>query len=212
LICRVWADTNMAHEVLWEQLEKLDRQETAKRADCQYLTEPDRYVAAMLETQYVVNLAEKDISSLQGDSPSRPAPFLEQLCLLAYLINAKDIPLAEKLVKAESLPGGQFFFRGPHSLPTESLEEAFGENPDGLIGASEQLGATRCEFGDASIRLYALPRVPLTLVIWRGDKEFAARASILFDQTAATHLPLDALWAMVNLTVKTIVRAAEVSG
>jgi len=212
LICKVRADTNMAHEGLWEQLEKLDRQETAKRADCRYLTEPDRYVVAMLETQYAVNLAEKDISSLQADSPSRPALFLEQLCLLAYLINAKDIPLAEKLVKAESLPGGQFFFRGPHSLPTESLEKAFGENPEGLIQASERLGATRCEFGDASVRVYALPRVPLTLVIWRGDKEFAARASILFDQTAAAHLALDALWAMVNLTVKTLVRATEAGG
>jgi len=212
LICKVWADTNMAHEGLWEQLEKLDRQETAKRADCRYLTEPDRYVVAMLKTQYAVNLAEKDISSLQADTPSRPAPFLEQLCLLAYLINAKDIPLAEKLAKAESLPGGQFFFRGPHRLPTESLEKAFGENPDGLIRASEQLGATRCEFGDASIRVYALPRIPLTLAVWRGDNEFAARASILFDQTAATHLPLDALWAMVNLTVKTLVKAAEASG
>jgi len=212
LIRRVWADTNMAHEGLWEQLEKLDRQETAKRADCRYLTEPDRYVVAMLGTQYAVNLTEKDISILRADSPSRPAPFLEQLCLLAYLINAKDIPLAEKLVKAESLPGGQFFFRGPHGLPTESLEKAFGENPEGLIGASEQLDATRHEFGDASIRVYALPRIPLTLVIWRGDKEFAARASILFDQTAATHLPLDALWAMVNLTVKRLVGAAEASG
>ena len=202
----------MAHEGLWEQLEKLDRQETAKRADCRYLTEPDRYVVPMLETQYAINLAEKNISNLQADSLSRPAPFLEQLCLLAYLINAKDIPLAGKLVKAESLPGGQFFFRGPHSLPTQSLEKAFGQNPDGLMRASEQLGATQCEFGDASIRVYALPRIPLTLVIWRGDKEFAARASILFDQTAATHLPLDALWAMVNLTVKTLVGAAEASG
>jgi hypothetical protein len=34
----------------------------------------------------------------------------------------------------------------------------------------------------------------------------------LFDQTAATHLPLDALWAMVNLTVKTLVGAVEASG
>ncbi len=202
----------MVHEGLWEQLEKLDRQETAKRGGCRYLTDPDRYALAMLGTQYVVNLVEKDISSLQADSPSRPAPFLEQLCLLAYLINAKDIALAEKLVKAESLPGGQFFFRGPHSLPTENLEKAFGDNPEGLIRASEQLGATRCEFGDASIRVYALPRIPLTLAVWRGDKEFAARASILFDQTAATHLPLDAMWAMVNLTVKTLVRAAEASG
>ena len=78
-----------------------------------------------------------------------------------------------------------------------------------MIRASEQFDAEQCEFGDASIRLNMLPRIPVTLVIWRKDEEFEGRASILFDQTAADHLPLDALWASVNLTVK---RLLEVGG
>lgn len=201
----------MAHEGLWGQLEKLDRQETAKRAKCRYLTDPDRYVLAMLNTQYVVNLVDKDITALAADSSGAGASFLEQLCVLAYLINAKDIPLAEKLVKAESLPGGQFFFRGLHGLPTGKLAKAFGDDPQGLIRASEQFGAKRCEFGDASIEFCALPRIPLTMVIWRGDEEFDARASILFDRTAAAQLPLDALGATVNLTVEALVKTAGVS-
>jgi hypothetical protein len=53
------------------------------------------------------------------------------------------------------------------------------------------------------------PRVPLTIVIWRRDEEFAARASILFDQTAAAQLPLDALLAAVNLTVDALVNAVR---
>jgi hypothetical protein len=202
----------MAHEGLWEQLEKLDREETAKRAKCRRLAEPDRYVLAMLDTRYVVNLINKDISSLGADSSSAGASFLEQLCVLAYLINAKDIALAEKLVKAESLPGGQFFFRGLHSLPTGKLAKAFGDDPKVLIRASARFAAKRCEFGDASIRLSVLPRIPLTIVIWRGDEEFGARASILFDQTAAAQLPLDALWAAVNLTVETLIKTAGVGG
>jgi len=179
------------------------------RAGCRYLREPDRYILTMLNTQYTVNLADRDISVLFDDSASESAGFIEQLCILAYLLGAKDIPLAEKLVKAESLPGGQFFFRGLHSLPTEKLERAFGNDPEGLIRASQQFDAKQCEFGDASIRLNMLPRVPLTLVIWRGDEEFDARASILFDQTAAAQMALDALWAAVNLTVKTLLDAGE---
>jgi hypothetical protein len=42
-------------------------------------------------------------------------------------------------------------------------------------------------------------------VIWQKDEEFDARASILFDQTAASHLPLDALLVAVNLTVDALV-------
>ena len=201
----------MAHEGLWEQLNKLDGQETAKRAKCQYHSNPQRYVITLLNAEYVVNLSDKQIFSIQQGSPPAPAEFLEQLCLLAYLINAQDLPLADRLVGPENLPSGQFFFRGLHSLPTERLEETFGKSPERLYEVSEQFDAKRCEFGDASIELYVLPRIPLTIVIWRRNEEFDARASILFDQTAGTHLPLDALGTVVNLTVDALVKAAAES-
>jgi len=202
----------MAHEGLWEQLDKLDRHETAKRASCQYHTEPERYVVPLLNTEYVVNLADRKISSVQAGSSPEPAAFLEQLCILAYLINAQDLPLANKLVKAETLPGGQFFFRGIHSLPTDKLQSTFGDNPQALHRTIEAFNAKICRFGDASIELYVLPRIPLTIVIWQRDEEFDARASILFDQTAAAQLPLDALLTAVNLTVQALVKTAQVIG
>jgi hypothetical protein len=201
----------MAHEKLWEQLDKLNRQNTAQRAKCQYRSDPERYVIALLNTEYVVNLSDKQIFSEQPGSPPVAAEFLDQLCVLTYLINTQDLPLANKLARPETLPGGQFFFRGPHSLPTKKLESAFGEYPERLYEIARRFDAKRCEFGDASIELNILPRIPLTIVIWRSNEEFGARASILFDQTAATHLPLDALGAAVNLTVEALVKAAAES-
>jgi hypothetical protein len=108
----------------------------------------------------------------------------------------------------QALPGGQFFFRGPHKLNTDKLEATFGQNPEQLYGLIDRFGAKKYKFGDAAIELYILPRVTLTIVIWRGDDEFPARASILFDQTAASQLPLDALWAAANLTIKKLIEAA----
>ncbi len=201
----------MAHEGLWEQLEKLDGTETAQRAKCRYLDSPARYTITLLNTEYAVNLSDRNIYSIRSDSTQEKAKFLEQLCILAYLINARDLPLANKLVTGNTLPGGQFFFRGQHGLPTKKLEEAFGDNPEVLYQVSAQLDAERCEFGDASIRLFILPRLPLTIVIWRKCEEFEARASILFDQTAASQLPLDALLAAVNLTVGALLKNASKS-
>lgn len=192
------------HEELWNLLIELDRQKTSRRAKCQYLLTPERYVITLLNTDYMVSLTDRQIFSAPSSSAQAPAEFLEQLCILAYLINAKELPLANKLVKAQSLPGGQFFFRGPHMLPTRKLQKVFAKNPDLLYEASAQLDAKKCDFGDASVQLFALPRIPLTFVIWAGDGEFSARASILFDRTAAAQLPLDALWATVNLTVNTV--------
>ena len=220
----------MAHEDLWLQLDKLDRQKTAQRAQCQYLTDPPRYVITLLNAEYIVNLSDRQIfstplevleakrkqkaknsltESTQTGQEQTPAEFLEQLCILAYLINAQDLPAANKFVGPENLPSGQFFFRGPHSLPTRQLEERFGKSPEQLYEVSKQFDAKRSEFGDASIELHALPRIPLTIIIWRGDDEFEARASILFDQTASTHMPLDALGVLASLTVKALVKAPE---
>ncbi|UCC98508.1 MAG: DUF3786 domain-containing protein [Phycisphaerales bacterium] len=202
------SDRAMAHTGLWRQLEKLNGAGTARRAKCQYLTGPERYVVPLLNMEYVVSLSERSILPASTDSSQRPAGFLEQLCLLAYLINAQELPLAGKLCKAETLPGGQFFFRGPHSLGTEKLQTIFGDSPEALYKACPPLGAEQCEFGDASIRLSVLPRLPLTVVIWARCEEFEARASILFDKSAADQLPLDALMAAANVASTAIVGAA----
>jgi hypothetical protein len=197
----------MSNEGLWEQLENLDDAETAQRAKCEYSSDKDHYTIKFLNVEYTVDLIDKKIYSNNEDSPAKPASFLEELCILAYLINAKDLRLANKLVRAEALPGGQFFFRGIHKLPNEKLEQAFGINPQVLLEASEQFNAQKCEYGDVSVSLFILPRLPLTIVIWRGDEEFEARASILFDQTAAFQMPLDALMAAVNLVVDGLMKA-----
>jgi hypothetical protein len=201
----------MTHKGLWEQLEKFDCIETAKRAKCRFIDNPKRYVVTMLNSDYSVNLSDRNIFLLGNDSPEKPASFLEQLCILAYLINAQDLPPANKLVGARILPGGQFFFRGLHRLPTKKLENAFGSLPENVYRILDRFDAQKRKFGDASIQLYVLPRLPLTIVIWRQCEEFGARASILFDQTAASQLPLDALLTAVNLTVEALIKAATQS-
>lgn len=199
----------MPHEGLWKQLIPLDRQQTAKRAICQYLPDPDRYIVRMLNTEYVVDLSNQEISStLPGCEPA-PAEFLEQLCILAYLINAQDLPLTNKLTKFEALPGGQFFFKGVHGLPLDKLEKAFGSHPDEIFKALEPLKAKKCEYGDASIELTVLPRIPLNIVIWAGCDEFPARVSMLCDSTTGSHLPLDALLTAVKLAVDAVIEECQ---
>ena len=189
----------MANEGLWQQLAELDPELTAKRAKCRYTADRGQYVLSFLNKEYVIDVGGHKI--FPHDHQQQEVGFLEQLCLLAYLIGAKDLPLADKLVRPESLPGGQFFFRGFHSLPTKKLETAFGQCPERLCEIAERFGAERCEFGDASIKLYLLPRIPVTIVIWTADDQFQARASVLFDRTAADHLLLDALLTAANLAV-----------
>ena len=197
------------HEHYWEQLAKLDRQETARRAGCTCLAGCDSFAIRLLNGDYVVDLGARAIHSTTDASHLRLAGYLEHLCILAYLVNARDVPLAGKLVSVEKLDPGGFFFRGSHRLTVEKLEQAFGRDPQRLHGAGRRFDATPQAFGDASIELLVLPRIPLTLIVWAGDEEFSARASILFDQTASAHLALDVLYAAATLTINAIVTAAN---
>ena len=193
------------HEGLWQQLIELDRQTTAKRAKCQYTDSSASFLVTLLNKKYTVDLSNSQIC----DSASQPAGFLQQLCILAYLINAQDLPLTGKLVKPENLPTGPFFFRGIHSLPLEKLKEAFETSPEKLYRPAEIFDAKRCEYGDSSIELNILPRIPVTIVIWAGDNEFDSRVSILFDRTAGDQMPLDALLAATDLAIKALIAACD---
>ncbi len=194
------------HEQLWEKLAALDPIETSSRSRCRFDADSSTYIVPLMGEDFVVDGGQRLIAP--ADDHETEAGFLEQLCILAYLINASDIPIAGKLVSGEKLEAGQFFFRGPHGLPTPKLEEAFGDEPS-LLHEAGGLKAEPCEYGDASISLGILPNVPVVFVIWGRDEEFEPRASILFDETASRQLPLDALLAGVQLAVKKLIEAIE---
>ena len=199
----------MMHEGLWVQLEKLEGAETARRAKCKYQADESggQYVIDLLNRPYMVEVGKRKIYPAGGDQ-TESAGFIEQLCILAYLIQATDQPLRDKLVKAETLASGEFFFRGIHEMPTDKLAAAFGDDPKRLFNAIDKYNGRRCQYGDASMELYILPRIPITVVIWGGDEEFEARASMLFDQSAGDHIALDGLGAAADMTVSALIKEA----
>lgn len=192
------------HEQFWDRLTELPRRETAQRARGRYLAEIDSFAISLLNTEYIVDPARRTIRAVGESREDHAAGYLQQLCLLAYLVNVKDLPPTEQLVSAERLDPGGFFFRGSHKLPLEKLIETFGPDPQLLHKVAHVLNAVPRAFGDASIELSVLPRIPLTLVIWGADEEFPARVSVLFDRNATAQLPLDVLFAAAGLTVQVI--------
>ncbi len=145
-----------------------------------------------------INIGQKEITSGAGNN----APFLLQLVIMQYLLNAQDLLLADKLVNPMEFVGGDFFFRGPHAFKLKPLEEKFGSDKDSFLQAGETLGARPGRLADASLTVPALPRVPVTYALWCADEEFPAKVNVLFDATAERQLPLDMLWALVNVINK----------
>jgi hypothetical protein len=157
----------------------------------------------------------KDVLELAPDLRTVTAPGTDDLgrdeALLAlwYLADAREVPLSGKWVSGHQLPGGAFFFRGPHVVPSEPLAQRFGSDPDGFRGRAKRIGGVvlRDEMpGDAAARFRVFPRVDIVLVLWTTDDEFPARVSVLFDATITEHLRLDGVLHAAGVVVRRLVR------
>ena len=80
-----------------------------------------------------------------------------------------------------------------------------------LTKVGEKLGIGFAKYGDTAVTMNVLPRIPVTYVIWEGDEEFPANATVLFDATAQYYLPTEDLVvaaaagaSLLNKTVRTL--------
>ena len=68
------------------------------------------------------------------------------------------------------------------------LLDYFVKEPHLLVAAAGKLGGHKADYGDVAVTINAFSYVPITLVLWRGDKEFKPEGNILFDSTIADYL------------------------
>jgi hypothetical protein len=185
------------HPAIWERLSQANPKDVCRRSGAQFDDATGSYVVSFLQEFYRVGPQTKNIELLPGSVLSTDPSIELQVILITYLLNAHALPLVNRLVAGSGLKGGKTFFQGAHRLPVEPLVEQFGMDPTGFINKGLSLGAQQERYGDAGLRFSALPRVPVIMVLWQGDKEYPARLSVLFDASIAQHLPLDAIYGLV---------------
>jgi hypothetical protein len=190
-------------DVLWERLAAEPPESVVRRAAAQYDAAAQAYGVLLCGQMLRVLPAARRV-----EGPDGPCGYEVTLVCVQYLLTAQDEPAAGERVNPRSLPHGDFFFRGPHDLPTGKLEKAFGRNVEAFRKASETVGGRPVAAGDAAYEFAALPRVPVTIVLWAADEEFPARAQVLLDKAAGRQLPLDALWVLCNVLAKRLAAAA----
>jgi hypothetical protein len=123
------------------------------------------------------------------------------LSILWYLAQAQVISPSGNFINPRELAGGLIFGRGSHALPLDKLAVKYGGDTAAFLKKGISLGGECSDYGDASIKLYPFPRVPVLLVLWREDEEFPANAVLLLDATCPRYLPTDIIWATAMVSV-----------
>jgi hypothetical protein len=188
-------------EKAWEDLNNLNPSDVCRKAGVTY--DNDSYILRSLGMDFSVHHGKREIKNIQpeGEIILKKYGYFFNLSALCYLISSIDIPLSGKLVKPAGLKGGEIFFRGSHVLPLEKIAEKYGNDKAGFIEKGKNLNGILMNYGDASVELLPLPRIPVTLILWLSDDEFPSRADLLLDSTCEQHLPLDIIWSIAMMSV-----------
>jgi hypothetical protein len=158
------------------------------------------FITPFMGGDYQVNPEARSIVAPAG----RPeADFQTGLVLLTYLAKAQDLGLAGRLVPGRELNGGEMFFKGPHAFAVEPIIKNFGRAPREFVARAVQLGASAVDEGSGyAFRWLVLPHVEVGCVLYPEDDEFPAAVTYLFDAYTHHHLPLDAVWSLINIVSK----------
>jgi hypothetical protein len=66
-------------------------------------------------------------------------------------------------------------------------------------------GGLPLELADAAFAFQALPRLALAVLVWAGDEEFPAQASVVFDAAAGHYLPAEDLAGLGELLARRLI-------
>jgi len=190
-------------EKAWEILRGLDHSNVCKNASVIFDEKYGYYVLRSFCTDFYIHPEERVIKSTipQGETViQRYGYFFIHSCLW-YLINAKDIPLTGRLIKPENIRGGGLFFRGSHVLPLDKLAKRYGDEKEDFMKRGKELCAEVLHYGDTSLKLLPMPRIPVTLILWLKDEEFPPRAHLLLDSTCELQVSLDIIWSIAMMSV-----------
>jgi len=141
----------------------------------------------------------------------KPVPEIEAnvYCILSGYADANATPETHQLISFAQLPGGRAYYNAFKRRAVQQIERVFGSDPQTLYKAAELLDATRLDYGDYSVKIHALPLVPICVVLWNTTSEFPPSANMLFDSSVSHYLSTEQTAMLGELTSTRLRHAFE---
>jgi hypothetical protein len=176
-----------AIKLAWEDLVKRVPQDISKISQIPYDPEKEEFTMEFLGDEFLISISQKTVKFLNGTDVYS---FLAVL-LLHYLVNAKDLDLTGKLLTFRELEGGDIYYPAFCDRGINKITREFGEKPESLRKAGQNLKAREGKHGDVSLILDVFPKVPVNVVLWEGDDEVPPSSNMLFDSSIKELLPTE---------------------
>ena len=126
-----------------------------------------------------------------------------------YLNNSDGRQPLGKLKHFREFKEGSFYEPAFNRRTKDILTAVFGANPEPMKEAGRKLGGKIIDSADAAVELRYFPMLPITCLVWRGDDEFPAEASVLFDETAELFFSAEDMAVAGQMAVLELMKAAK---
>jgi hypothetical protein len=137
-------------------------------------------------------------------------PVKEKILILHYLNGSQRGDLTGELIAYQDMPSARFYLDAFNRRVKYPMIETFGDQPDQLpLLAKELFGADASSVGDISVVIEAFPKIPVTLVIWKGDEEFSSDGTILFDSSIKDILSAEDISELTSRIVYRLIATAK---
>jgi hypothetical protein len=170
-------------EKAWRELSEADPQAVARRSLAAWFANSGTYDIEVLGEHYEVDPKARKVRNLTN--PSRKYECFLNLSIPIYMLTAREIPVSGELVK--ELKGGDFFFRGSHTLPLDALSEKYGRDK-ALLRSGQGHGRGNSETWGRRLQVQLFPACLDGLRLWLEDDEFPARLA------SCSTLPPTGIW------------------
>ncbi len=196
----------LAYKLACEEIAKISNiEQQCRKADARYQVIGSQKIILIkyLTQSYRITLPNVEISLVGSEEK---VPLRDRILILHYLTSAKGTPATNKLITYNELPEGIIYFPTFFKRTIESLLAHFGNEPHLLVDIAQKLGGHKVDYGDTAVTINAFSLVPITIILWRGDSEFAPRGSVVFDSTISDYLSTEDItvlceiitWKLVN--------------
>ena len=193
-----------------QQLKGLDLRERAEKAGAHFEKGPNgkegRISLNLFNAGYFVDFPGVLITSTE----KKVVSLVAKIVLLHYLIKADGRPLSHQLIPYKDIPGGMLYAGVFARRAVEPLIPVFGQSPEAFLDAGFRLGGRKAEYGDVSFVLPALPRIPMTYIVWKGDEEFPATIQLLFDKSVEGYLSLEDIVVVSEMATSRLIALGRV--
>ena len=187
-------DTNyrIAYNQGWKDLKKKIPEEVASRLSVAYSASSGQFHVTFFGCEYILDCNDETI---KRKADGRVPDITASIIMLNYLSFSESTPRpVNKWVSLKEIPnGGVLFYPAFHKSAIKDLTDTFGQRPEQLVNCAAALGGQPAAMGSVSAVFHAFPEIPLCVVIWEGDEEVKANATILYDPSIAHLLHIESL-------------------